>query len=237
MDLVQVDDRVLDGLTICSLEDEPHTIKGSLDSLEFDGHRIEVCETLPTARQLLREQKVNLVLLDEHVSGDDDAGTKLITELKSGDLGPRNVSAPFGFVTASRDWVDLEKVSSLQGYLGLEIKGSDLTRALKQWTNTLQEGADGSEQAILWRVPIYVEGIEMVEAETKSLRLIVPAWDPREKILYPVSKLLDEMQATPEELCERWFIARMNLHEADPTRIVIRDWEPQEPLDDDDGLA
>jgi hypothetical protein len=45
------------------------------------------------------------------------------------------------------------------------------------------------------------------------------------------------MASAAEELVGRWYIAKMNLFEPDPARIVVCEWEAQDPLDDDDGLA
>jgi hypothetical protein len=224
-------------LTIFSLEDEPDTIAGSLDSLEFAGHRIEQRPDLSSARKYLAEHDADLVLLDERVAGHDDGGSTLIAELKGGNLGPRNVDVAFAFVTANSAWVDQDAMSRLPGYLGLRVKGADLTRALEEWIEDLRRLRRSPRPPPPRRVPLRVAEVQRQGNDASHLLLSVPAWNAHEQIAYPVKSLPQFMRADVEVLADSWFIARMNLHEPDPSRIVISDWEPQEPLDDDDGLA
>lgn len=151
-------------LTIFSLEDEPQTIEGSLDSLKFEGYRIEQRGDLLGARQCLAELDVGLILVDEHVEGNDDGGSTLIAELKQGALGSRNVDVPFGFVTGSRAFVNEAVVSLLPGFLGIEVKGADLTLSIKRWIDSLAERGQEDVEPELRRVPIYVEKVELLEA-------------------------------------------------------------------------
>lgn len=228
-----------DCLSICSLEDEPMAIAGPLSNLAFEGHEIARCEDLPTARQVLSERTIDMFLVDEHVKGDQDAGTRLIAELKAGELGPRNVSAAFGFVTGSRTWVDEERVAGYSGYLGIGVKGAGLARKLEDWAKAVRVGAvEGSEGLPqLRRVPLFVECVEYAGEEPMNVILTIPAWDVDRTVPYPVAALPVSMHDRLSQQVERWFIARVSLYESNPEELVIRDWEIQEPLEDDDGFA
>jgi hypothetical protein len=225
-------------LHICSLEDEPRTIAGPLSSLGFHGHQIARCENLSTAREVLSECDIDMLLADEHVAGDQDAGTNLIAELKAGEFGPRNINAAFGFITGSRSWVDEKRVSGYTGYLGVLVKGDGLTTKLESWAKTVRTGIyEGEGPRKLRRIPVYVEGVEFAEDEPMNVLLSIPAWDVEEKVPFPVAKVPVQMQDRLDQLVDRWFIARVSLYEPNPEEIVIRDWEIQEPLRDDDGFA
>jgi hypothetical protein len=232
-------------VTIFSLEDQPTTIAGSLDSLEFDGHRIAQRNDLAAARLYLGAHDVDLVLLDERVAGSDNGGSTLIGELKRGALGSRNVGAPFAFVTGNIEWVDQRAMSRLPGFLGVTVKGGDLTRDLRQWIDELVErrqpaGAvsppaerlPGAE-SLSRRIPLKVADVQR-RGTQQCVLLTAPSWSPHEQIAYPVASLPEAMRAEPESLRDGWFMARVNLHEPDPAKIVISDWEVQDPLDDDD---
>ena len=227
----------VESLYICSIEDEPEAIAGSLSSLEFDGHRIKRCSDLHSAKRVLLEYDIDLILLDEHVDGDDDAGTKLVAELKAGQLGTRNEHVPFGFVTGSRKWVSEKLVSGYPGYLGIEIKGGTLTRTLEEWVQRVLFSSNGEGISNLRRIPLYMEEIESAEGEPMNVILSIPAWDLEKTLAYPVAELPVPMQETLDQQVEQWFIARVSLYEHEPKRMMIRDWEQQEPLEDDDGLA
>lgn len=220
-------------LHICSLEDEPDAIAGPLSSLEFDGHEIARCDDLPSARKVLSERTIDIFLVDEHIKGDPDAGTGLVAELKAGELGPRNVSAAFGFVTGSRSWVDEKRVSGYPGYLGIGVKGAGLARKLEYWAKAVRAG--GLPE--LRRIPLFIEEVEYAGEEPMDVILSIPAWDVERTVPYPVAELPISMQERLDGQVERWFIARVSLYESDPGEIVIRDWEIQEPLRDDDGFA
>jgi hypothetical protein len=225
-------------LRICSFEDEPETIAGPLSSLGFYGHEIAQCENRSSVRRVLSECEIDMLLADEHVAGDQDAGTNLIAELKSGEFGQRNVGAAFGFITGSRSWVDEKRVSGYPGYLGILVKGDGVARKLEDWAKVVRTGVyedDGPRQ--LRRIPLFVEGIEYADEEPMNVLLSIPAWDVEETVAYPVAGLPVTMQDRLSQQVERWFIARVSLYEQDPKEIVIRDWEIQERLRDDDGFA
>jgi hypothetical protein len=225
-------------LHICSLEDEPKTIAGPLSSLGFHGHQIARCENLPSARKVLSEHDIDMLLADEHVAGDQDAGTNLITELKAGEFGPRNIDAAFGFITGSRSWVDVKRVSGYTGYLGVLVKGDGLTTKLEGWAKTVRTGIyEGEGPRKLRRIPLFLEGVEFAEDEPMNVLLSIPAWDVKRTVPFPVAKIPVQMQDRLDQLVEHWFIARVSLYESDPEEMVIRDWEIQEPLRDDDGFA
>ena len=225
-------------LTIISLEDEPETIRGSLDSLEFDGHIITVKQDIAGARAFLQENDADLFLVDEHVAGVDDGGSSLVVELKAGSLGSRNVDIPFGFVTGSRAWVDVREVARLRGYLGVEVKGGDLTRTLKRWVEeVIPERVGSAARRPLRRVPMFVERIDDEGRDTARIVLSVPAWSTSRTLRLPWARVPSELREHPDSLTGRWFIVHMSLDEPDPDRVVIERWEPQEPLSNDDGLA
>lgn len=226
-------------LRICSLEDEPEAIAGPLSSLTFHGHQIARCRDLPSAKKVLSEREIDMFLVDEHISGDPDAGTSLIAELKAGALGERNITVAFGFVTGSRSWVDEEQIAGYSGYLGILVKGDGLASKLEDWTRVVQIGLDGAQDGLpqLRRIPIFLEQVEYAGEEPMNVILSIPAWDVSTTVPFPVSKLPLSMQDRLPQQVERWFIARVSLYEADPQAIVIRDWEIQEPLRDDNGFA
>lgn len=228
-----------DGLHICSLEDEPGAVAGPLSNLEFEGHKIARCEDLPSARRVLSERRIDIFLVDEHIKGDPDAGTRLIAELKTGELGPRNVNVAFGFVTGSSGWVDEARVVGYSGYLGIGVKGNGLTRRLEDWTKAVRVGVGGEYDGLpkLRRIPLYLENVEYAHDQPMNVVLSIPAWAIDRTLSFPVSELPISMQENLDQQVERWFIARVSLYEPDPEQMVIRDWEIQEPLKDDDGFA
>jgi CheY-like chemotaxis protein len=81
------------------------------------------------------------------------------------------------------------------------------------------------------RVAIRVHGIESRDDGASSVRISIPAWSADEEIRYPLSALPDPMRAGPAQLADIWAIARVNLGERDPSRIVITHWEPQDERD------
>ena len=226
-------------LQICSLEDEPGAVAGPLSSLEFNGHEIARCEDLPSARQVLSDQTIDIFLVDEHIKGDPDAGTRLIGELKTGELGPRNVNVAFGFVTGSSSWVDEARVAGYSGYLGIGVKGKSLARKLEDWTKAVRVGVGGEFDGLpkLRRIPVFLENVEYADEEPMNVVLSIPAWATDKMVSFQVSELPLSMQESLDQMVERWFIARVSLYESDPKQMVIRDWEIQEPLKDDDGFA
>lgn len=225
-------------LRICSFEDEPETIAGPLNSLGFHGHEIERCEDRSSARRMLSEREFDIFLADEHVGGDRDAGTSLIAQLKMGELGPRNVSVAFGFITGSRSWVDEKRISGYSGYLGILVKGDGITSRLEDWTKAVRSGiGEDGDLPQLRRIPLFLENIEYTDEEPMNVILSIPAWDLKRTVPYPIAQLPIPMQDRLDRQVERWFIARVSLYELDPGEIVIKDWEIQEPLGDDDGFA
>lgn len=124
------------GMRILSLEDEPQTLDGPLAVLEFDGHRVTRVENVEQAQACLRKDAFDLLIVDQRVPRDgrlqDEGGSALVYELKRGELGELNRRAAFLFVTGSRAWVGEEGVAALEGFMGIELKGGDLSRQLRE---------------------------------------------------------------------------------------------------------
>jgi len=124
-------------------------------------------------------------------------------------------------------------MSRLRGFLGVEVKGSDLTRRIMRCLARAQLGPRvGEDFDERRRVPVRVEA-----ASEEALSVVAPPWDPVRQIRLPLSELPRSIRGRPETLIGRWLFARMNLYEPDPERLVFSDFEFADPLDDDDGLA
>lgn len=218
--------------TILSVDDEFGAVSHVLRGLRLEGCETHHSADLAGSRQYLAELDIQLVLLDAHIEG-HDGGRRLITELKRGELGPRNIAAAFGFLTASRSWVDEEAMSALPGYIDTAVKASGETRVIMDWI--LQDPGLSADrwEAKLQRLPIRVAGVADLDGKLPVLTLSIPAWSVDAQLPYPVAALPPEMAADPTALVHRWYIAKMNLYEPDPGRIVVCEWEPQEPLDDE----
>ena len=139
----------LKGLRILSLEDEPETIEGSLSYLELSGHAVTRVESIERAEEELRGRAFDLVIVDQRLPRGDrpdyEGGSSLILELKGGGLGELNQSAAFVFVTASQAWIQEDEVSALDGYMGIEVKGGDLSRHLEEKIVRLRDRGQANE--------------------------------------------------------------------------------------------
>ena len=227
------------GVSILSLEDEPKTVKGPLEYLELRGHAVKRAELPEQAREYLRTMSFDLLLLDQRlkVGGREleSGGTDLITELKDGVFGPLNKDIHFVFVTGSETWVEKDKVEDVPGYLGIEVKGGDLTRQLRDRVREVEGYMVDGTDLELCRAPLVI--LAVGDGPDPDVRSIVPAWDNEREVRFSLSQLPLEAQREPERLAERWFFARVNLGESDPSKLVFHDFEAAEPLDEDDGLA
>lgn len=123
------------GLRILSLEDEPRTLAGPLAVLEYEGHSVTRVENVESAQDQMRNKPFDFLIIDQRVPRagrlQNEGGSTLVRELKRGDLGELNQNAAFVFVTGSRAWVAEAELASLKGYMGVELKGSDLSRRLR----------------------------------------------------------------------------------------------------------
>jgi CheY-like chemotaxis protein len=230
--MIDVDER-RGTLRILSLEDQGDTIAGTLDSLRIEGHDIVCEDDAESARERLEGEDFDVLILDQRLSGDYQGGARVITELKQGLLGRRNVDVYFMFVTASREWVDQEAMGRLRGFLGIEVKGSDLTRRILRCLDHARYGRRTDEDLDeLRRVPLLVE--DVLDDE---LSIVVPPWNPDQQLHLPLNQLPRQLRDRAASLKGRWLLARMNLYEPDPDRIRLSDFELTAPLEDDDGLA
>jgi hypothetical protein len=114
-------------------EDNPTDLLGKWEYLRYIGHVIVSSRDFDSTAEALQAQIFDLFVVDqqlpEHGEKAYDAGSRLVKMLKEGSLGDTNVTIPFVFVTASRDWVlDCEiDVGRFEGFLGIEEKADDLT--------------------------------------------------------------------------------------------------------------
>lgn len=221
-------------MVILSVEDEVSTTSGALDTLKLKGHQVINAEDVARAAVVLSTEGLGLVVFDQVLHDDREGGVRLLRRLKRGELGPRNLGVPFTFITGSSDWVDERAVEGLSGYMGIAVKGSgEESRHLVRVVEQLKP-ADTEQPRIgpreMRRIPLLVEHVadEQVTAH-------VPAWDVRSSFEFPVRWLPADLRADLDGLSGRWMFVRMNLYERDPSRLVVMDFEPAEPLEDDDG--
>jgi len=121
---------------ILSVEDEPQTLDGPLAVLEFAGHTVTRVENVEQAHECLKTEKFDLLIVDQRVPRDGhlqyEGGSTLVYELKRGELGELNRGAAFLFVTGSRAWVGEDGMAALDGFMGIELKGGDLSVQLRE---------------------------------------------------------------------------------------------------------
>jgi CheY-like chemotaxis protein len=230
-------------LRILSVEDEPDTLAGPLDSLDLAGHQIERAEDLITARQFLTDEPFDLLLVDQRLGGSGElleAGSRLVTWLKEGELGELNRKIEFLFVTGSDQWVDEDEMRALQGYEGLLIKVSPITQRLLATSEAIARRktasaaddvvrADPAQNQLLDRVLLRIVG-----QTGDDIVAVVPSWDLHEVVRFPVGLLPRELH-DGSELEGRRLFGWMNLRARDAAEIEFRDLEiAPEPSEDDE---
>ncbi len=222
---------------VLSIEDDPDAVSGTLTSLELEGIRVERAPTVAEARALLEGRGFGLLIVDQQLEGDDEAGTNLLRALHDGELGELNRSTPFIFVTGSREWVTAAAVdvSEFTGYRDVIVKGKALTPTMLAILDELgaRPARDVAGGAELWNVPMLVESVLEVGTLVR-----IPARDTQEPIFLAWSSWPPEIACDATYVADgRWLIASVNIFEEDDDRLIVRNVELAPAERDDDGLA
>src|SRR5262249_2554358 len=114
---------------VLSIEDRPDNTTGLLSSLRLEGIRVHQAAGRAAGEELLRTRRFDLLLVDQQMEDDQEAGTALIARLYRGEIGELNATVAFAFVTGSREWVTgaEDDVLVLDGFTEIFIKGDPLT--------------------------------------------------------------------------------------------------------------
>jgi hypothetical protein len=236
-------DRLLTGtFRVFSLEDDAEALRATLRRLEYDGQEVLEARDLDGGREILREEPVSFLILDQVVDAQigekHEGGSRLLRELKQGALGPLNVWVPFVFVTGSREWLDVEWVEALPGFMGIELKGDDVTPRVRRHVVRAHAHAaqiPPPDEEDVHPVVLRVEGLtDGLLGE--ALQLFVPAWDATGPIEVPAAQLEGEAEGLLGE-DGQWFTADFDFAQAQRNTPRISNIRYADDLDDDDGLA
>jgi CheY-like chemotaxis protein len=124
------------GLSILWVDDEPDSVVGAQGVLEHDGHMVSLEPSVEVARQRLRDESFDLLIMDHRRQGDSAEGTRLVAEAKA--LTAANATTPFVFLTGYRGVS--QEAESLSGYLGTYHKSSDIDAVLSELIERLPQG-------------------------------------------------------------------------------------------------
>lgn len=114
-------------LHVLWVDDDIGDVAGFGAHLRHSGHEVVMTPKVDEAETLLRTEPFDLLIVDQKMRSDEEAGTRLVGRLKDLELGDLNVNVHFGFFTGSDEWVYSSHidVGGYQGYLGVEEKGEN----------------------------------------------------------------------------------------------------------------
>jgi CheY-like chemotaxis protein len=231
-----IDELRVETFRVCSVEDNPDSVLGTLESLRIEGILIDTAESHQHAVEMLQTRKYNLVVIDQQLWGDNEGGTRLIAALKRGEMGDLNTGTPFVFLTGSREWVTEaeDDVVGLPGWLDeIVLKGSALTPRILDVIRRLGWRTASVSQQELFRVPALISKVE-----TDGVYVLVPARDPDQEVYVSWDRWSDEALEDLDLIAEgRWVIIRMNILETDEDNVFCTDLEPGPEPDAGSKLA
>lgn len=216
-------------LRILSIEDDPQTVKGTVQALRNDGHIVRVATDAEHAQDSLKSFLYDLLLVDERLPG--DAGSTLVARLKSGYFGPENVHVAFVFITANPDWPPRRRLAKLEGYCDIKRKGSGLTPRVREVVQEVRCMAPASQPGRLRRVIGRVQGYR---EDGKAVELIVPSWRTSVPVVVARNRLPGARYLSDLELLGHHFFAWMNLDASGSAEIEITNFEREESAGDDE---
>jgi len=120
-------------MRILWIEDDPTAVAGTQATLEFIGHEVIVEDDPTAARDRLRAEAFDVLVVDEWLDENvdrHDSGSDIVADLKNGKLGEANLATPFMFVTGDAEWVGIGGANEWPGYFGVVPKSSDLSRQI-----------------------------------------------------------------------------------------------------------
>jgi CheY-like chemotaxis protein len=236
------------GLRILSVEDERSTVDGLLDTLNLDGHDIQLAEDVAAAQERLSTQEYDLLIADQRLGPPPffEAGVDLVCALKEGAFGELNRNVPFVFVTGSEEWVERGAVEGLGGYRGILLKGGALTpkvretcwailNARKQAAGNARYGGDMVREKPAHELDRVL--VRIISFDDKFVEALIPSWDLNRTVLFPVGLVPDELVGAIGGLAGRRVFGWMDLSAVEPRDVILHDLHVAPAPDEDDGLA